>query len=312
MKSKVETARRNWSAKETDTSAIRPEASTIRPVKKMRAPGLLANKMAAIGMLAVILLAIAALASPFLAPHDPYEQNLDKILTAPGGEYPFGTDELGRCILSRVIYGSRNALFIGLVVTAISAGVGLLVGLLSGFYGGFVDEGLMRLVDVLLAFPGLVLALALAGLMGPGLFNLMLALALVGWMGYARVVRGTVLSVKEEDFVESARAAGAGKLYIMRRHLLPNVLAPVIVMATLGVGHVILNAAALCFLGLGLQPPEAVWGAMLANGKSFIRQAPHLAVFPGLAIMVSVLAFNFLGDGLRDALVPAGQARELE
>lgn len=262
------------------------------------------NKMALIGLLVVFLLLTLALAAPFIAPHHPYEQNLENNLLEPCAQYPFGTDDLGRCIFSRVIFGTRNALFTGITVTLISAATGLLVGLISGYYGGLVDELLMRLVDVLLAFPGLVLALAIAGLLGPGLFNLMLALALVGWMSYARVVRGAVLSVKEKDFVESARAIGAGKAYIVRKHILPHVAAPLSVMATLGIGHVILNAAALSFLGLGLQPPEAVWGAMLSSGKAFLRSAPHLTIFPGLAIMITVLAFNFLGDGLRDITAP--------
>lgn len=262
------------------------------------------NKAALIGLLTVVSLLFVALAAPAIALHDPYEQNLEQRLLQPGSGYPFGTDDLGRCIFSRVVFGSRNALFIGLIVTLISAGCGLLLGLLSGYYGGVIDELVMRLVDTLLAFPGLVLALALAGLLGPGLFNLMLALALVGWMGYARVVRGVVLAVKEEEFVLSARAVGAGDAYIMRRHILPHVIAPVIVMATLGIGQVMLNAAALSFLGLGLQPPEAVWGAMLSSGKAFLRSAPHLTVFPGLAIMITVLAFNFWGDGLRDVYSP--------
>jgi len=260
--------------------------------------------MALIGLLVVSLLLLLALAAPFIAPHNPYEQNLENNLLEPCTQYPFGTDDLGRCIFSRVIFGTRNALFIGIIVTLISATAGLLVGLVSGYYGGVIDELLMRLVDILLAFPGLVLALAIAGLLGPGLFNLMLALALVGWMSYARVVRGAALSIKEKDFVESARAIGAGNIYIIRKHILPNVTAPLLVMATLGIGHVILNAAALCFLGLGLQPPEAVWGAMLSSGKAFLRSAPHLTIFPGLAIMITVLAFNFLGDGLRDITAP--------
>lgn len=262
------------------------------------------NKMALIGLLIVFLLLILALAAPVIAPHNPYEQNLGNSLLAPCVQYPFGTDDLGRCIFSRVIFGARNALFIGITVTLISAVSGLLVGLISGYYGGLIDELLMRLVDILLAFPGLVLALAIAGLLGPGLFNLMLALSLVGWMGYARVIRGAVLSVKEKDFIESARAVGAGKFYIMRKHIMPHVAAPLSVMATQGIGHVILNAAALSFLGLGLQPPEAVWGAMLAGGKAFMLSAPHLTIFPGLAIMITVLAFNFMGDGLRDITAP--------
>jgi peptide/nickel transport system permease protein len=170
----------------------------------------------------------------------------------------------------------------------------------------------MRLVDIFLAFPGLVLALTIAGLMGPGLFNVMFALSLVGWMGYTRVVRGSVLAVKEKEFVETAKSLGANNLYILIHHILPNVIAPVIVMATLGIGHTILAAAGLSFLGLGAQPPIPVWGAMLNNGKAFMRTAPHLTIFPGLAIMITVLAFNFLGDGLRDLLDPRLKEKGIE
>jgi peptide/nickel transport system permease protein len=259
-----------------------------------------------------LLLAFVAVFAPFLAPHHPYEQNPEQALLPPHPEYPCGTDDLGRCIFSRIIFGTRISLEIGIMVTAITACVGVVMGLIAGYYGRLVDEIIMRLVDILLAFPGLVLALAIAGLLGPGLFNVMLALAVVGWMGYARVVRGAVLAVKEKEFIESAKALGATDFYILTRHILPNVIAPVIVMATLGIGYVVLAAAALSFLGLGVQPPTPVWGAMLNSGKAFMRTAPHLTVFPGLAIMITVLAFNFLGDGLRDILDPRLNEREIE
>jgi peptide/nickel transport system permease protein len=270
------------------------------------------NKIAFIGLIIILFLIFVAIFAPFLASHHPYEQNLEKALLSPCLEYPFGTDDLGRCIFSRIIFGTRTSLQIGIIVTSITACIGIIMGLIAGYYGGLADEIIMRLVDIFLAFPGLVLALTIAGLMGPGLFNVMFALSLVGWMGYTRVVRGSVLAVKEKEFVETAKSLGANNLYILIHHILPNVIAPVIVMATLGIGHTILAAAGLSFLGLGAQPPIPVWGAMLNNGKAFMRTAPHLTIFPGLAIMITVLAFNFLGDGLRDLLDPRLKEKGIE
>ncbi|MDD3268526.1 MAG: ABC transporter permease [Syntrophomonadaceae bacterium] len=270
------------------------------------------NKLALIGLIIVILLVLSAIFAPLLAPHSPSEQRLEQALLLPSMEFPFGTDDLGRCIFSRIIFGARLSLLIGITVTAICAVTGVFIGMLAGFYGGIVDEVIMRLVDIFLAFPGLILALIIAGLMGPGMFNVMFALALVGWMGYARVVRGTVLAEKQKEFVETARALGATDLYLMYRHLLPNVMAPIIVMASVGIGHTILAAAGLSFLGVGVQPPTPVWGLMLKDGKGFLQTAPHLTIFPGLAIMVTVLAFNFLGDGLRDLLDPRLKEKRIE
>jgi peptide/nickel transport system permease protein len=270
------------------------------------------NKMALIGLAIILLLVIVAAIAPVFVPHHPYEQDLEKAFLPPSLEYPFGTDDFGRCIFSRIIFGTRISLAIGVVVTAISAVTGIILGMLAGFYSGIVDEVIMRIVDIFLAFPGLILALVIAGLLGPGTFNVLFALSLVGWMGYARVVRGVVLAEKEKNFVETARALGAGSLYIMYRHLLPNVLAPVIVMATLGIGQAILAAAGLSFLGLGAQPPVPVWGSMLNDGKMYLQTAPHLTIFPGLAIMITVLSFNFLGDGLRDLFDPRLREKTIE
>jgi peptide/nickel transport system permease protein len=267
------------------------------------------NKLAVIGLTIILSLIIIAIIAPFIAPHDPLEQNLNNRLLPPCEEYPLGTDDLGRCILSRIIYGARISLELGIIVVGITSSIGVVLGGFAGYYGGILDEIIMRVVDIMLSFPGIILALAIAGALGPSLFNVMLALTLVHWTSYARVVRGAVLSVKEKEFVESARALGAGNLYIMVNHILPNVIAPVIVMATLGMGHVILSAAALSFLGLGSQPPIPEWGAMLNSGRAFMRTAPSLTFFPGLAIMITVLAFNFLGDGLRDALDPRREER---
>ena len=260
-----------------------------------------------IGLVIIVSLALIAIFAPFIAPHDPVEQNLEKRLLSPSGEYPMGTDDLGRCLMSRIIYGARVTLQVGVITVGIITVIGVTLGLISGYCGGIVDEIIMRFVDVVLAFPGIILALAIAGALGPGLFNVMLALAMVGWTGLARVVRSSVLSVKEKEFVESARALGCSDLYIMTRHILPNVMAPVIVLATLDMAFIILAAAGMSFLGLGAQPPIPEWGSMLNSGRAFMQTAPHLTTFPGLAIMMAVLAFNFLGDGLRDALDPRQQ-----
>ncbi len=270
------------------------------------------NKLTLTGMIIILVLVGTAIFAPMLVPHNPNEQCLNQALKGPCLEYPCGTDEFGRCIFSRIIFGARISLEIGIAVTAVSAAVGIALGLAAGFYGGAVDEIIMRIVDIFLAFPGLILALVVAGLLGPGILNVMVALALVGWMGYARVVRGTVLAEKEREFIETARSLGANDLYIMFRHLLPNVIAPVIIMASVGIGYAILASAGLSFLGLGAQPPTAVWGSMLSDGKSYLQTAPHLTIFPGLAILITVLAFNFLGDGLRDLLDPRLKRQSVE
>ena len=260
------------------------------------------HKIAMFGAVIILFLAFIAIFAPYIAPHDPIEINLKKRLLSPDSEYPLGTDNLGRCMLSRIIYGTGISLRIGIMVVGITSSVGITLGMIAGYYGGIHDEIIMRLVDMMLAFPGIILALVIAGALGPGLLNVMIALAIVGWTGYARVVRGVVLSVKEMEFVESARALGASDFYIIPRHILPSCVAPVVVMATLGMAYAILAAAGLSFLGLGSQPPTPEWGSMLNNGKNFMRTAPHLTTFPGLAIMITVLAFNFLGDGLRDVM----------
>jgi len=270
------------------------------------------HKIAMVGAMLILVLVLIAILAPYIAPHDPIEINLEERLLAPNMEYPLGTDNLGRCMLSRIIYGARISLQIGIIVVGITSVIGITLGMIAGYYGGVLDELIMRGVDILLVFPGIILALVIAGILGPGLFNVMLALAIVGWTGYARVVRGVVLSVKEKEFVESARALGVGDWYIITRHILPSCVAPIIVIATLSMAYVILAAAALSFLGLGAQPPTPEWGSMLNNGKNFMRTAPHLTTFPGLAIMIAVLAFNFLGDGLRDALDPRLREKVIE
>ena len=262
------------------------------------------NRLAFLGAWIVVLIIFVAIFAPFIAPHHYARQVLRNRFLPPSMEYPLGTDTIGRCIFSRMVYGSRIALMIGVMIVGIQAVIGVTLGLISGYYGGRIDTIIMRLVDIMLAFPAIVLALAIAAALGPGLFNVMLALGVIGWSGYARVVRGQVLSVKENDYIEAIRAVGASNARIIFRHILPNVVAPIIVMATLGMAGALLAASALSFLGLGAQPPMPCWGAILAAGRGFLRRAPWITTFPGLAIMITVLGFNFLGDGLRDTLDP--------
>ncbi|WP_440955999.1 nickel ABC transporter permease subunit NikC [Methanosarcina sp. Mfa9] len=260
------------------------------------------NRLAVLGVLLIILLSFLALFAPFISPHDPLKQKLDRGLEGPSFEYPFGTDDLGRCIYSRVVYGTRFSLGIGVLVVTATSIAGTLLGVLSGYRGGLFDEIVMRGVDIVLAFPNIILALVIAGLLGSGFTNVVLALSLTQWPVYTRLVRGQVLSLKKRAFVEAAKALRASNFYIMRRHILPNCLESVVVLGTLEIAHVIIFAAALSFLGLGIQLPDPEWGAMLKAGIPYLRSAPHLTFFPGLMIMLTVMAFNFAGDGLRDCL----------
>jgi peptide/nickel transport system permease protein len=262
------------------------------------------NKNIMIGLSIILFLIFIAAFAPQIAPHDPIEINSKVRLEPPSRDYPFGTDHMGRCILSRIIFGARISLLVGAIVISGSLLIGLVLGTISGYFGGLADDVIMRLVDGFLAVPSMFLALALAGTLGPGLFNLMMALIAVEWTSYARVVRGSILSVKEQEFVEATRGLGACDSYILVRHILPNIISPVIVIATLGIGYAILAAAGLSFLGFGVQPPTPEWGSMLDDGRLFMRKAPYIMIFPGLAIMITVLAFNFLGDGLRDEMDP--------
>jgi peptide/nickel transport system permease protein len=252
-----------------------------------------------------VLAVVAALVGPALVPHDPSAQELALRLEGPSTSHPFGLDELGRDILARVLAGARISLLVGLVVVGVSATLGVALGAVAGYFGGYIDEAIGRIIDVLLAFPGLLLAIALVAVLGPSLQNVILALALIGWVGYARLVRGQVLRARELEYVQAARALGASTPRILLRHVIPSTLPAVSVQATLGMGGAILSEAALSFLGLGVQPPTPSWGTMLSYGKAHLLDAPHLTIFPGVAIAVLVLGFNFLGDGLRDALDPA-------
>jgi ABC-type dipeptide/oligopeptide/nickel transport system permease subunit len=252
------------------------------------------------GAVIVSLAVIAALVGPWLVPFDPSTQELALRLEGPSRLHWLGLDELGRDILARVMSGARVSLLVGLVVVSLSAFIGAGLGAIAGYYRGVVDEAVSRLMDILLAFPGLLLAIAVVAVLGPSLANVVLALSLIGWVGYARVVRSQVLQVRELEFVAAARAIGAGTPRILIRHVLPAVLPALIVQATLGMGGAILSEAALSFLGLGVQPPTPSWGAMINYGRAHLLDAPHLTVFPGLAIAMVVLGLNLLGDGLRD------------
>jgi len=265
--------------------------------------------MTRVGAAIVLIAVLAAVLGPAVTPFDPSDQELALRLEGPTGLHWFGLDELGRDIFARILSGARISLLVGLVVVGVSASVGIVLGSIAGYFGGRVDEAISRLIDILLAFPGLLLAIALVAVLGPSLTNVILALTLIGWVGYARLVRGQVLRAREFEFVQAARALGASTSRILARHIVPSVLPAVTVQATLGMAGAILAEASLSFLGLGVQPPTPSWGTMLSYGKAHLLEAPHLTVFPGVAIAVLVLGFNFLGDGLRDALDPATEAR---
>jgi peptide/nickel transport system permease protein len=263
-----------------------------------------------IGAGIVVLAVFLAVFGPLLTPFDPAMQELALRLAGPTGAHVFGLDELGRDIFARVLAGARISLAVGLIVVSVSASVGILFGSVAGYFGGRVDEVISRIIDILLAFPGLLLAIALVAVLGPSLGNVILALSLIGWVGYARLVRGQVLRAREFDFVQAARALGAPTRRILLRHVIPTALPAVTVQATLGMGAAILAEAALSFLGLGVQPPTPSWGTMLYGGRVHLIDAPHLTIFPGLAIAILVLGFNFLGDGLRDRLDPQTVGRQ--
>ncbi len=265
---------------------------------------MLRNRFALAGGALILLLIVTAIAAPVVAPYDPVSQNYDHLLEGPSLAHPFGTDNFGRDVLSRIIYGGRISLTVGFLGTLFGVVVGVVVGILSGFYGGWVDGLFMRLLDIQLAFPGLLLAITIVAVLGVGTVNVIMAIGIFSVPVFARVIRGSIMSLKESDFILAANAVGASNRRLMFVHLLPNSAAPVIVIATLRLGTAILTAASLSFLGLGIRPPSPEWGTMLSDGRQFIQNAPWVAIFPGLAILVVVLALNLLGDGLRDALDP--------
>ena len=264
----------------------------------------LRSGQAAIGILIVAIVVIGAVTAPWLLPWDPATQDLPNRLQGPTWQHWFGLDELGRDILARVLLGARISLLVGVVVVGVSSVLGMAIGGVSGYYGGRIDQWIGRLMDVLMAFPGMLLAIALVAVLGPSLVNVVLALTVIGWVGYARLVRGQVLRAREFEYVTAARALGAGTRRILIKHVLPSALPPLLVQATLGMAGAILSEAALSFLGLGVQPPTPSWGSMINGGRVHLLDAPHLTIFPGVLLAIVVLGFNFLGDGLRDAIDP--------
>jgi peptide/nickel transport system permease protein len=260
--------------------------------------------MIRIGLLIVCLAVFAAVAGPLLTPYDPSAQELARRLEGPSLAHPLGLDELGRDILARLLAGARISLLVGLAVVSVSSIIGMTLGSIAGYFGGRLDDAISRIIDVLMAFPGILLAIALVAVLGPSLTNVVLALSVIGWVGYARLVRGQALRAREFDFVQAARALGAGSRHIILHHILPTAFPAVVVQATLGMAGAIIAEAALSFLGLGVQPPTPSWGTMLDAGRSHLFDAPHLTIFPGLAIALLVLGLNFVGDGLRDRVDP--------
>jgi peptide/nickel transport system permease protein len=265
---------------------------------------LLSTRLVPLGLVIVFTMIVLAVTADLLTPYDPNEQHYAHILKPPSADFPLGTDDLGRDVYSRVAYGSRVSLEVGVIAVAIGVLVGTLIGLSAGYYGGWVDDGLMRTMDALRAFPALVLALSINAVLGPGIGNVMIAVGVVSVPAYARLAHGQVLSVREREYVTAARVTGVGAWRMMLVHILPNIAAPIIVQASLGAAFAILAEASLSFLGLGVRPPTPSWGSVLRTGYQNLNAAPWLALAPGAAIFLAVLAFNLLGDGLRQALDP--------
>jgi peptide/nickel transport system permease protein len=281
-------------------AAVTPGRSVAGAVRR--------QPLAAVGLSLLIVFAVCAVFAPWLAPWDPAQLDLTGRLMGPSAAHWFGTDELGRDILSRTLFGARISLVVAVSVVGLSLAVGLVAGGLAGFYGGWTDTVVnIYVTNAFLALPGILLAIAFVAFMGPGLGNVILALAISGWVGYARLVRAQVMAVKEREFVEAARALGATDLRIMTRHILPNILQPLIVQAAIGMAGAVLAEATLSFLGLGVPPPAASWGSMLNDARSHLFDSPHLVLFPAMAVMLCVLSFNFIGDALRDYLDPRTQ-----
>ena len=265
---------------------------------------ILKNPLGVLGLVIVILTIFLAIFADVIAPYSPYQQNITESLNPPSVQHWLGQDDLGRDILSRIFFGARISLLVGFITVSVSAILGSVIGAIAGYFGGWIDEVLMRITDILLAFPGILLAIAIMAILGPSLNNVIIALCIVGWKSYARLVRGEILKEKEKEYIQATKALGYSHFRIISFHLIPNTLNPVLVMATLGVASMIISEAGLSFLGLGTQPPIPSWGGMLSEGRQYLLQAYQLTTFPGLAIMILVLGFSFLGDALRDALDP--------
>jgi peptide/nickel transport system permease protein len=265
---------------------------------------LVRDRAALAGLSVIAILVVVAIIAPTMTPYPPNDQSFRIKLEAPGTDHLLGTDEFGRDVFSRILIGTRAALVVGIVPVVIAVIIGVSLGLVAGYFGGGIDQVLMRVIDVLLAFPWLLLAIGIMAILGPGIQNVVIAVAIVYIPAFARIVRGSVLSIKEKEYVEAARAMGQPTIRILVRHVLANAWAPIIVLSTLSIGQAIIYAAGLSFIGLGTQPPNADWGVMLTSGREYLRDAPWLGFFPGVAILITVLAFNLFGDGLRDALDP--------
>ncbi|MCB0046364.1 MAG: ABC transporter permease [Caldilineaceae bacterium] len=284
----------------TQTQLQRPEtnlwADALRRLSR--------NKAAVVSAIFLFLLVLVALFAPLLAPYSPYEPDFSQVRMLPSADHWLGTDELGRDILSRLMYGARVSLFVGITVQTAATFIGIAVGLLAGYYSGFVDIVLMRAVDIMYAFPNFLFAVFMVSLLEPSVGSVILTLSLASWPFVARLVRGQALSTKNMEYIMAARVIGTPNRVIMRRHILPNILSPIIIQFTLGIAGVIMAEAALSFLGIGIRPPNPTWGGMISKGREFFRTSPHLAIYPSIILGLTMIAFNFLGDGLRDALDP--------
>ena len=283
---------------------VNATAISVRNARREALGPILANPLNLVAIALIAVFAACAILAPLLAPYDPLLQDLGSRLQPPSSAHWLGTDSLGRDIASRILYGARISLVIGVVVVASAGVVGTVIGLVAGYAGGLVDEALMRLTEVFLAFPALILAMAIAGALGPSLTNAIIAIAAVTWAVYARLTRGQILSLRRREFVEAARAIGASRVRILWHHLLPNAIAPLMIQASFDLGSSIIAAAGLSFIGFGAQPPTPEWGVMISEGRNYISTQPWLSLFPGLAILLAVGSFNLLGDGLRDAFDP--------
>ncbi len=284
------------SAKVAPARAVATRTSFLR--------ALLRHRLAATGLVIIMLMSLMALLAPLLAPYSPYRQDLYAVLSPPSGKHWLGTDNLGRDLLSRVIYGARVSLLVGIVSTVLSSVIGITAGLVAGFKGGLIDSIIMRVTDAFLCFPPLIFILVLAAALGPGIRNVIISFAVFGWTGFARIMRGTVLAVRELPFIEASRSAGVPPFRLMWRHVLPNAMTPIIVTASITVGAAILVEAGVSFIGVGTQPPTPSWGGELRIGFTYLQSVPLFSLAPGLMISLAVLAFNFVGDGLRDAWDP--------
>ena len=262
------------------------------------------NKMAIASFFLLVIIALIAVFAPLIAPYDPYTQDLSRINEPPSSDHWFGTDDVGRDLFSRVVYGTRISMLVGVVCEAICVPIGVILGALAGYFGGWVDAVISRIIEIFASFPTLLFAIAVMFILGPGIMNIFIAIGVIGWTGLARMIRGQIMQLKEKEFVEAARASGASNMKIIFRHLIPNCLSTIIVVITLDIPGDIMLESTLSFVGLGVQPPDPSWGSMISEGRKFIRQNVWYSFFPGLAIMLVVLAFNTLGDGVRDALDP--------